>query len=75
AGSRQMARRMGRTAAAENLRAKTGTMARVSSLSGVVRTADGERVAFSIVGNDLPSTAGAKRLEDRIGQTLAAWRR
>jgi D-alanyl-D-alanine carboxypeptidase/D-alanyl-D-alanine-endopeptidase (penicillin-binding protein 4) len=75
AGSRQLFRRMSRTAAAGNLRAKTGTMNRVSSLSGVVRSADGERIVFSIIGNDLPSETGAKRLENDVGRALAEWRR
>jgi D-alanyl-D-alanine carboxypeptidase/D-alanyl-D-alanine-endopeptidase (penicillin-binding protein 4) len=75
AGSRQLFRRMSRTAAAGNLRAKTGTMDRVSALTGMVRSADGERVVFSIVGNDLFSEVGAKRLEDQVGRALAEWRR
>jgi D-alanyl-D-alanine carboxypeptidase/D-alanyl-D-alanine-endopeptidase (penicillin-binding protein 4) len=75
AGSRALYRRMIRTPASGNLRAKTGTMARVSGLSGVVTTASGERVAFSILGNELPSETGAKRIEDRIGALLASWER
>lgn len=67
--------RMGSTAAAGNLRAKTGTIRSVSSLSGYVRTADGERLAFSIVANDLPDEARAKQLEDQIGARLARFRR
>ena len=67
--------RMAGTAAAGNLRAKTGTIREVSSLSGYVRTADGERLAFSIVANDLPDEARAKRLEDQIGARLARFRR
>ncbi len=75
AGSRGF-RRMRGTAAAGNLRAKTGTIADVSALTGIVRTAGGEELAFSIVGNDLPSETGAKRVvEDRIGAYLAQWRR
>lgn len=75
AGSREMFRRMSRTAAAGNLRAKTGTMDRVSSLTGMVRTAEGERILFSVVGNNLYSEIGAKRLEDQVGRALAEWRR
>jgi D-alanyl-D-alanine carboxypeptidase/D-alanyl-D-alanine-endopeptidase (penicillin-binding protein 4) len=71
AGGRQL-RRMRQTQAAGNLRAKTGTIRGVSALSGMVRTHDGERIAFSIVGNALPSAWGAKRLEDRIGARLAS---
>ena len=75
AGSRELARRMSRTAASGNLRAKTGTVRRVSALTGMVRSADGERIVFSIVGNDLPSETAAKRLEDQVGRILAEWRR
>lgn len=75
AGTSLLHRRMARTAAAGNLRAKTGTVNRVSALTGMVRSMDGERIVFSIVGNDLPSEAGAKRLEDQVGRMLAEWRR
>src|SRR5690606_21733725 len=40
--------RMRGTPAAANLRAKTGTIRRVSALSGYVSSAEGERLAFSI---------------------------
>lgn len=68
-------RRMQGTAAAGNLRAKTGTIQHVSSLSGYVLAADGERLAFSIIANDVPSPARAKRMEDAIGARLASFRR
>lgn len=71
AGNRRELGRMYRTAAAGNLRAKTGTISRVSALSGMVRSTTGERIAFSIIGNGLPSTWNAKRVEDRIGVRLA----
>ncbi len=73
AGDRTLNRRMRSTPAAGNLRAKTGTINRVSSLSGMVLSADGERLAFSIIGNQLPSERGAKRLEDRVGEALARY--
>ena len=75
AGRRRELPRMYRTAAAGNLRAKTGTLSRVSSLSGYVTTRDGETVAFSIISNGLRSRSAAKRLEDRIGEALASFRR
>jgi len=75
AGAPDGLRRMYRTAAERNLRAKTGTIDRVSALSGYVRSADGERLAFSIISNDVPSTWRAKRVEDAIGAWLAAFRR
>ncbi len=72
AGTRQL-RRMTRTAAARNLRAKTGTISGVSALSGLVYSADGRPIVFSIIGNDLSSAWGAKRLEDELGQVFASW--
>ena len=74
AGNPRELRRMYRTAAAGNLRAKTGTIDRVSALSGMVRSANGERIAFSIIANQVP-TSGAKRIEDRIGVRLASLER
>ena len=75
AGNPQGLRRMYRSAAAGNLLAKTGTIRQVSALSGVVRTAEGEPVLFSIMGNRVPSTAAFKGVEDRIGIELAGFRR
>ncbi len=75
AGTRQELARMARTPAAGNLMAKTGTIHRTSALSGIVSGADGERLLFSILVNDVPSTGAAKRAEDRIGEHLAGFRR
>lgn len=75
AGTRYELGRMYRTAAAGNLRAKTGTIRGVSALSGMVRSQDGERLAFSLIVNDSPSQARAKRLENQIGVRLAEFRR
>lgn len=75
AGNRRELGRMYRTVAAGNLRAKTGTIGGVSALSGLVHSATGERIAFSIIGNRVPSTWNAKRVEDRIGIRLAAFDR
>jgi len=71
AGSRQELNRMHQSAAAGNLRAKTGTINRVSALSGVVHTSEGEAILFSILSNQVP-TSSAKRVEDRIGIQLAS---
>jgi serine-type D-Ala-D-Ala carboxypeptidase/endopeptidase (penicillin-binding protein 4) len=68
-------RRMGNTAAVGNLRAKTGTINNVSALSGYVRAANGERLAFAIISNNVPSTGMAKRIEDAIGARLADFQR
>lgn len=67
--------RMARTPAAANLLAKTGTIHRTSALSGVVHSAEGERLLFSIVVNDVPSPWAAKQVEDRVGVQLASFRR
>ena len=75
AGNPRELRRMSGTAAAGNLRAKTGTIENVSALSGMVRSANGERIAFSIIVNDAPSTSRAKGIEDRIGTRLASFDR
>ncbi len=75
AGSADGLRRMYDTPAEGNLRAKTGTIMNVSALSGYVTSADGERLAFSIIANNVPSTWRAKRTEDAMGARLAAFRR
>jgi serine-type D-Ala-D-Ala carboxypeptidase/endopeptidase (penicillin-binding protein 4) len=75
AGASNGLRRMYRTAAEGNLRAKTGTIDRVSALSGYVTSANGERLAFSIISNNVPSTWMAKRVEDAIGARLADFER
>lgn len=74
-GARDGLGRMYRTPAERNLRAKTGTIDNVSALSGYVRAANGERLAFSIISNHVPSTWRAKRVEDQIGARLAAFLR
>lgn len=74
-GSHSLRNRMGGTSAARNLRAKTGTIAGVSSLSGYVEAANGEMLAFSIYANDLRSSSQTKRMEDAIGAELARFTR
>jgi serine-type D-Ala-D-Ala carboxypeptidase/endopeptidase (penicillin-binding protein 4) len=75
AGTSRGLRRMHQTAAQGNLRAKTGTIDRVSALSGYVLAANGERLAFAIISNNVPSTWMAKRVEDAIGARLAEFDR
>ena len=75
AGKRGEMRRMYDTPAAGKLRAKTGTIEAVSALSGVVTTAEGEALAFSIIVNGAPSTWGAKLVENGIGARLASFER
>jgi D-alanyl-D-alanine carboxypeptidase/D-alanyl-D-alanine-endopeptidase (penicillin-binding protein 4) len=75
AGQRRELGRMYQTAAAGNLRAKTGTIEGVSALSGMVRSADGERLAFSLLLNGTPSNSRAKAVENRVGARLASFER
>jgi D-alanyl-D-alanine carboxypeptidase/D-alanyl-D-alanine-endopeptidase (penicillin-binding protein 4) len=72
AGVRRELGRMYRTPAAQNLRAKTGTMDSVSALSGEVNTLSGERIFFSILSNEVASEYRAKRAEDQVGSRLAS---
>jgi serine-type D-Ala-D-Ala carboxypeptidase/endopeptidase (penicillin-binding protein 4) len=60
--------------AADNLHAKTGYIRHVRTLSGYVRTADGERVAFSMLYNGR-SDGGARKVQQDIGNLLAGYRR
>jgi len=65
--------RMRQTLAASNVRAKTGTLTGVTSLSGYVTSAAGERLAFSIILNNFPADADARKLTDQIAVALAAF--
>jgi D-alanyl-D-alanine carboxypeptidase/D-alanyl-D-alanine-endopeptidase (penicillin-binding protein 4) len=65
-------RRMRGTPAERNLRAKTGTLNGVTALSGYVRTADDEMLAFSmLMQNFLSGTTAYRNVQDRIGALLA----
>jgi D-alanyl-D-alanine carboxypeptidase/D-alanyl-D-alanine-endopeptidase (penicillin-binding protein 4) len=54
--------RMKNTAAAGNVRAKTGTLGTSTTLSGYVLSAGGERLAFSIMVNNPPRESDARAL-------------
>ncbi len=62
--------RMRYTLAEGNLKAKTGTHGNVSGLCGVVRTLDGERLAFCFIFNG-PSVELYKQVENKLGVILA----
>ncbi len=71
-----IAKRMRGTRAEGSLRAKTGSLSAVSALSGYVRTADGEPLAFSILMQNFPgSVRGYRTTQDRIGILLSEIRR
>jgi len=56
------------------LRAKTGTLANVSALSGYVQAVGGERFVFSVMVNDFPGRAGTVvRHIDALGAAVAAY--
>ncbi len=56
-----------------NVRAKTGTIDQVSSLSGYMTTASGERLAFSIMTNTVPSQTLRQNTIDEIVLLLAGY--
>lgn len=64
--------RMRDTPAANNVRAKTGSLTGVSGLSGYVTDADGRVLAFSIVLNNYLASS-VKNLEDQIAIALASY--
>lgn len=71
-----LADRMKATAAAGNLRAKTGTMSNIRTLAGYVTARDGERLAFVILINNFEGTgAHANDALDAIAVRLASFSR
>jgi D-alanyl-D-alanine carboxypeptidase/D-alanyl-D-alanine-endopeptidase (penicillin-binding protein 4) len=56
------------------VRAKTGTLTGVSSLAGVVRTAQGRLLAFSLAANAVPGggTRAAEDVLDRLAASIAS---
>ncbi len=68
-------RRMRGTAAAGNVRAKTGSMANVRSLSGYASTTAGNELVFSIVCNNFTAAPSqVLAVEDSIAALLASLR-
>ncbi|MDE2125972.1 MAG: D-alanyl-D-alanine carboxypeptidase/D-alanyl-D-alanine-endopeptidase [Armatimonadetes bacterium] len=70
-----LARRMKGTAAAGNCHAKTGYVSHVSTISGYVRTADGQPLVFSILmNNHLCPNRVCEQAQDAIVVLLASLR-
>ena len=63
--------RMRNTAAANNLRGKTGSLTSVTALSGYVTNADGRELTFSMISNNY--LVSPRSIEDALGVTLASW--
>lgn len=60
----------------QKLRAKTGSLSNVSSLSGYVESADGTPLAFVMMSNHFTTrTRAVREAQDRIANLLAEYRR
>ncbi len=71
-----VAGRMKGTRAENNVHAKTGSIAYVRSLSGYVRTADGEMLAFSMIANNfLVTSKMSEYVQDSAVERLATFSR
>ena len=68
-----IAHRMGGTLAERYVRAKTGTLANVSCLSGFAGSPGHTPLVFSIIVNDVPSATEARRAQDRAAEILVAY--
>jgi D-alanyl-D-alanine carboxypeptidase/D-alanyl-D-alanine-endopeptidase (penicillin-binding protein 4) len=69
-------RRMRRTPAEGNARAKTGSIANVRTLSGFVRTRDGELLVFAMLANHFATPAATVNwIQDLAVEVLAGFRR
>lgn len=64
--------RMKGTKAAENVRAKTGTVTGVSSLSGYVTAFNGHLLCFSIINQGVVKTAHGRSFQDKVCEVLAS---
>jgi serine-type D-Ala-D-Ala carboxypeptidase/endopeptidase (penicillin-binding protein 4) len=68
-----LAHRMAGSAAERFVRAKTGTLANVSCLSGIVGAPGSRPLIFAILMNELPAPAAARAAQDRITATLVGY--
>ncbi len=64
--------RMRGTFAAENVKAKTGTVEGVSSLAGYCTAANGHQLCFSIINQGIMHTKNGRRFQDRVCNALCA---
>jgi D-alanyl-D-alanine carboxypeptidase/D-alanyl-D-alanine-endopeptidase (penicillin-binding protein 4) len=68
--------RLKNTAGESNVRAKTGALLYVRSLSGYVTTQDGEPLAFVMIANNFSAPRqAAEEIQDRVLQRLATFSR
>lgn len=73
---RTLNHRMNGTPAEGNVRAKTGTLDNVSSISGFVKTADGEELVFSVICNNFNvDNLEIQKVQDSILVKLASFKR
>ena len=71
-----LSERMKGTKAENNVHAKTGTMTNVSSISGYLRTVDGEMLAFSILLNNfIGPKQPVESMQDKVLDILAGFSR
>jgi len=68
-----IAHRMGGTLAERYVRAKTGTLATVSCLSGFAGSPGHSPLVFSIIVNDVANPNDARRAQDRAAELLVAY--
>jgi serine-type D-Ala-D-Ala carboxypeptidase/endopeptidase (penicillin-binding protein 4) len=68
-----LAHRMSGSAADRFVRAKTGTLANVSCLSGVVGAPGSKPLIFSILVNDVSSPLAARAAQDQVTATLVTY--
>ena len=54
----------------DNVHAKTGTLAGISSLSGYLTAADGSTIAFAIINQGITSATAAKKFQDNVCRIL-----